>query len=1703
MTPEDLKSTLLGMGFPHHKIAMCIDAGITDMEVAVNMIVEADDAGVGGIGVGGGGSGPALPPPVPPSSPPTRVALTPGGPRRPQSATSSGAVAVAGSADRDALAATSLVHLGDATSAASTGLAEEDADLARAMEMSRAEVQPHHSSDTGGAGGIDKDTQLAIEASIREAGAGSGGAGGAGVGPMGDPRSRRRASESVPVGLRNIGNTCYLNSLLQTYFYLPRFRQAVFSFRSTSYKEAVRVAGGGVGGGGGGGGGRSGGGPPLGPAVTASNDGGRDVATSPLLPTSAAMASPTPATADVGTIVIDGDGETDKENAAPGGTPGPAAAAAAERAAVEFMEHLQSLFGTMALSEEAVADPSAAVGALRHSDGRPLEIGEQQDVSEFNQIFLDNVERGLTAVARASRLSLSPVRDVRMEGEEKATATSPGTAAAAPAAGAVPDSPSGSGTGTGVGGEEPNLVHALFAAHFEQEVRRVDGGDALSGAGTVDPSAAGGPPPAGGDAGGGSTGGGSPIIVANREQTMNSIIVDATNPASRDLHSALDDYVHTVIEYSMDPAATGAGTASSATGAASSTAGAVAGVGVGTGVATAAPRPASSRPVTASDNGTPTASASVAGAPVATPSGGHAVAPSGGGVVVDSPPGSTTIAMSPSSSLQHPTSPRLLAGAGGGGDGGSGRGDAPSSVEPAPTVKDVLFTRFAPVLTIYLQRVSFNRTVNAAEKVHTRFDFPPVLAVDRYLKRHAAAASAARVAARAARRRRAAADAAAADLVHYPRRHKPAVAPIPAALLAGAAVTAGDGRGERSAESWVTPASLPSVADPPLGAPTPLPVPAPSGGSTTGVNGSTAADIAAASRVLSTVAAADAAARASLAADSAGAAAEELAAHAGLSSEEYRLHAVLVHEGSADSGHYIAFIRTKFGSGPGEQVASPPEGAAAAASVRRRGDAARVGDASCGENKTATPAVDVAATAVAGAGVNVTRVGASAGTPGASGDTPAAGDGSPWTKFSDTAVADVSEREVWEAALGGLRFASAYALIYVRADSATTGEGQSRTAAAAASGDGRCAAATSGSSGFNSTTAPARDTDDKRAALAVDASPVGGAAPVAGDGRGVPPSPSISAPLPDGIHVMEVEESSIADEGRRLLPQATLNAIVSANATFRAEVARAVAADQAEQRLKQAHRLLEVASQLVQAAMSPAANVLDPIIGTPPRLGTLIGFCVGLESLDLALLRSLEEAWMATVRGLPLPSDDMSAAALDAAIGADPFSLVRVASRRNEAAEFPPLGGGGTTAMGGVAGEDGGGPIDQETESHRLLEAFSRLVVADGPRKLGVASDLAAAVGTGLLSSVAMAGLVDRLKRARALRALALRGVGLTTNGIRAVLAGNWEYALYTLVGVLLGVYIPPHAEVASASGDTALADLYAVRAYDDVVHQFRTDPLLAFAKQDEIVRRVLPVALVATSHRCIQVLHLNDLQRGIRVGHLAADTALPVGDALTVRELHRIWAAAYNGFKAALGLDGPPGSATDAVAPPVPVPPRDTAEAATAGAGAAPAATAGTVGSHRFSPAATGSAVGAVAADGGPPVLPLGATDAPATAATRAVAAPLPPPAAGAATEDDAAAALLTRKRDFLAAVRQLVDKFDTPGVASSHRPPQSRLLPVDVAALDASTRAPAASLAEYVAARSHVMRFWALAVDGANEMHAESLRRAGEALWHHTQAD
>ena len=48
------------------------------------------------------------------------------------------------------------------------------------------------------------------------------------------------AADAVHLGLRNQGNTCYMNSLLQVLYHVPEFRRAIYSLPTST--AAVRTA---------------------------------------------------------------------------------------------------------------------------------------------------------------------------------------------------------------------------------------------------------------------------------------------------------------------------------------------------------------------------------------------------------------------------------------------------------------------------------------------------------------------------------------------------------------------------------------------------------------------------------------------------------------------------------------------------------------------------------------------------------------------------------------------------------------------------------------------------------------------------------------------------------------------------------------------------------------------------------------------------------------------------------------------------------------------------------------------------------------------------------------------------------------------------------------------------------------------------------------------------------------------------------------------------------------------------------------------------------------------------------------------------------------------------------------------------------------------------------------------------------------------
>jgi len=147
-----------------------------------------------------------------------------------------------------------------------------------------------------------------------------------------NPSTLARASHAVPVGLRNLGNTCYVNAAIQCVFAIPSFRARVLALDPADDPSVADAAGAPRGGGGD---------HPAGadePAPAASRDVARASAT----------------------LGDDEDDETDKNATAA----------------------LRSLFASMVAGDRAVADPR------RFADALSLETAAQQDGQEFLKLLL-------------------------------------------------------------------------------------------------------------------------------------------------------------------------------------------------------------------------------------------------------------------------------------------------------------------------------------------------------------------------------------------------------------------------------------------------------------------------------------------------------------------------------------------------------------------------------------------------------------------------------------------------------------------------------------------------------------------------------------------------------------------------------------------------------------------------------------------------------------------------------------------------------------------------------------------------------------------------------------------------------------------------------------------------------------------------------------------------------------------------------------------------------------------------------------------------------------------------------------------------------------------------------------------------------------------------------------------------------------------
>jgi len=220
----------------------------------------------------------------------------------------------------------------------------EDDELKKAIQASLEDSRPAPKRAATGGGGIsteEEDISKAIELSILTT------PGPIGVGSINPLRPPIRSSLSQFVGLKNIGNTCYFNSLLQTYFFLQDFLFNVLHYM-----------------------------PPL-PTISEGSGGRADLDAS-----ASADFTPPQIPANV-------------------------------HNSVKLILELQKLYSNMVMSCRAIQDPTDVMKAVVDDSGKPVEIGYQQDVSEFNGIFLQRLEEGLMMASNGLVSEKGPINVIK------------------------------------------------------------------------------------------------------------------------------------------------------------------------------------------------------------------------------------------------------------------------------------------------------------------------------------------------------------------------------------------------------------------------------------------------------------------------------------------------------------------------------------------------------------------------------------------------------------------------------------------------------------------------------------------------------------------------------------------------------------------------------------------------------------------------------------------------------------------------------------------------------------------------------------------------------------------------------------------------------------------------------------------------------------------------------------------------------------------------------------------------------------------------------------------------------------------------------------------------------------------------------------------------------------------------------------------
>lgn len=216
-----------------------------------------------------------------------------------------------------------------------------------------------------------------------------------------------------PCGLQNVGNTCYLSSLLQVYFYIPKLRQAILAYNPT---EIIEV-------------------PDSAVVVIPQNSDPMDIDAAPMPASVPSTVESTSTPSAFAEISLEPNNMTEVVTDPPPSEPTPAepvtviataviepqkvreSADLQKRVAIRNMiVELRKLFALMTHSKQASVNPSAFVNSLVDVDGKRIKIGDQQDVTEFNVILLNVLESAFAEVQLATSPSLKRRRSaVTME----------------------------------------------------------------------------------------------------------------------------------------------------------------------------------------------------------------------------------------------------------------------------------------------------------------------------------------------------------------------------------------------------------------------------------------------------------------------------------------------------------------------------------------------------------------------------------------------------------------------------------------------------------------------------------------------------------------------------------------------------------------------------------------------------------------------------------------------------------------------------------------------------------------------------------------------------------------------------------------------------------------------------------------------------------------------------------------------------------------------------------------------------------------------------------------------------------------------------------------------------------------------------------------------------------------------------------------